>query len=154
VYFFCLTIYLHAPTASDYYFSSNQNTALFIQEPREDEEHPCVDTRNLGARDRGLSDYYSESSILESSTRRWVSDPPDAPSIDERSGHNGFHSARSAVVTFGGPKFLTLQITSTRKRKSAVYFVCGAIRDQSLSAPRASSMLMKRGWFIESFPPY
>lgn len=33
--------------------------------------------------------------------------------------------SRSAVVTFGGPKFLTLQITSTRKRKSAVYFVCG-----------------------------
>jgi len=33
--------------------------------------------------------------------------------------------SRSTVVTFGGPKFLTLQITSTRKRKSAVYFVCG-----------------------------
>lgn len=55
--------------------------------------------------------------------------------------------SRSTVVTFGGPKFLTLQITSTRKRKSAVYFVCG----QSGTSPplpassRASSMLMKRG---------
>lgn len=53
--------------------------------------------------------------------------------------------SRSTVVTFGGPKFLTLQITSTRKRKSAVYFVCGQSGTQSLSASRASSMLMKRG---------
>jgi len=29
------------------------------------------------------------------------------------------------MVTFGGPRFLALQITCTRKRKSAVRFVCG-----------------------------
>lgn len=40
--------------------------------------------------------------------------------------------SRSTVVTFGGPKFLTLQITSTRKRKSAVYgFVCGQSETKS-----------------------
>lgn len=51
---------------------------LFTQETREKEKCLCEDPKNLEARDRGLSDYYSESSILESSARRWVSDPPDA----------------------------------------------------------------------------
>lgn len=51
-------------------FSSNQNTWLFIQEPKERARRPFGDPRNLGARDRDLSDYYSESSILESSARR------------------------------------------------------------------------------------
>lgn len=43
---------------------------LFTQETREKEKCLCEDPKNLEARDRGLSDYYSESSILESSARR------------------------------------------------------------------------------------
>lgn len=62
--------------------------------------------------------------------------------------------SRSTVVTFGGPKFLTLQITSTRKRKSAVYFVCG----QSGTSPSPLLVRVRCWWsaverFIESFLP-
>lgn len=58
-----------------HYFSSNQNIAVYTRAEekrgeRERETPLCEDPRNLGARDRGLSDYYSESSILESSARR------------------------------------------------------------------------------------
>lgn len=61
--------------------------------------------------------------------------------------------SRSTVVTFGGPKFLTLQITSTRKRKSAVYFVCG----QSGTSPSLLLVRARCWWsaverFIEPFP--
>lgn len=62
--------------------------------------------------------------------------------------------SRSTVVTFGGPKFLTLQITSTRKRKSAVYFVCW----QSRTSPIPLNVRVRCWWsaverFIEPFLP-
>lgn len=66
--------------------------------------------------------------------------------------------SRSAVVTFGGPKFLTLQITSTHKRKSAVYFVCGQSGTRLLSLSASSRVRVRCWWsaverFIEPFPP-
>jgi len=104
--------------------------SLFIQEPERRGEAPLYeDPRNLGGTIEGcqiiiVSRRYlsrvhgDESSILLTLTlldrrAKW---PQRIP------------FSRLTVVTFGGPKFLTLQITSTRKRKSAVYFVCGQSR--------------------------
>lgn len=62
---------------NDRYIPSSQNTPVVCTRAEEErgregkEERLREDRRNLGAGgDRGLSDYYSESSILESSARR------------------------------------------------------------------------------------
>lgn len=90
---FSRLIYLHAFTQQSLFFFTSKHC---LYKKRKEKSVSAKDPRNLGARDRGLSDYYSESSILESrectemslrSFWRWRS------SIDERSGHNGFHSA-------------------------------------------------------------
>lgn len=131
---------------------------LFIQETKEKEKRLCEeDPRNLAARDRGLSDYYSESSILESRVHGDESPILLTLTILDRRAKwlQRIPFSRSTVVTFGGPKFLTLQITSTRKRKSAVYFVCW----QSRTSPSPLIVRVRCWWsaverFIEPFLPY
>lgn len=130
---------------------------LFIQETKEKEKRLCEeDPRNLAARDRGLSDYYSESSILESRVHGDESPILLTLTILDRRAKwlQRIPFSRSTVVTFGGPKFLTLQITSTRKRKSAVYFVCW----QSRTSPSPLIVRVRCWWsaverFIEPFLP-
>lgn len=129
--------------------------SLFIQEPERRGEAPLYeDPRNLGGTIEGcqiiiVSRRYlsrvhgDESSILLTLTlldrrAKW---PQRIP------------FSRLTVVTFGGPKFLTLQITSTRKRKSAVYFVCGQSRTSpSLLLVRARCWWSAVERFIEPFP--
>lgn len=110
------------------FFFSNQNIAVYTRVGKKRRCAPLYeDPRNLGGTieacqiiivsRRYLSRVHGdESPILLTLLDRRAKWPQRIP------------FSRLTVVTFGGPKFLTLQITSTRKRKSAVYFVCGQSR--------------------------
>lgn len=145
--------YLHAFTQHLLFFFKSK---YCLYKKQKKKKNVCEDPRNLEARDRGLSDYYSESSILESRVHGDESPILLTLTILDRRAKwlQRIPFSRSTVVTFGGPKFLTLQITSTRKRKSAVYFVCW----QSRTSPSLLIVRVRCWWsaverFIEPFPP-
>lgn len=115
---------MHAPI--QHYFSSNQNIPVYTSRGEEE--------RCLCARIREILEHEIEACQIIIVSRRYLSRVHGDESpilltltlLDRRAKWpQRIPFSRSTVVTFGGPKFLTLQITSTRKRKSAVYFVCG-----------------------------
>lgn len=125
MYIFSFNIFACTYTQQSLFFFKSKGCCLY-KKRKKDKSVSAEDPRNLEARDRGLSDYYSESSILESRVHGDESPILLTLTILDRRAKwpQRIPFSRSTVVTFGGPKFLTLQITSTRKRKSAVYFVC------------------------------
>jgi len=145
-------IYLHAPMQRPLFFFKSKYRCLYKNRGEEE--------RRLCARIQGILGHEIEACQIIIVSRRYLSrvHGDESPILtltlfDRRAKWpQRIPFSRSTVVTFGGPKFLTLQITSTRKRKSAVYFVCGQSRTSpSLLLVRARCWWSAVEKFIEPF---
>lgn len=151
VYSFCLTIYLHAhPHARArivIFFFKSKYRCLHKSQKK---------TRSIPTRIREISKHKIEACQIIIVSRRYLSrvHEDESPILSDAYAPRSTNEVattdsiqpRSAVLTFGGLKFLTLQITSTRKRKSAVYFVCG----QSETSPSPLLVRVRCWWSARS----